>query len=575
VSEVTQISRSRYFNLERQLATGLLTVILIASFALKLHHLGHLALRPLDESFHAIVAANLLEHPFTPTLIDRPYLPYDYRDWQNNHVWLHKPIVPLWQIALSYLIFGIDTLALRLPSAILSTLAVLLTYLIGRQLLDRTAALVAAALQAFSPAILMLVHGYAFSDHIDVALLFWVELGIWFTVRAMRSGASPDAILAGVAQGLGILSKMYPALIVTGIALAAWVVPMIRLGKREPPRFGGRHLAWLLSATLLTAAPWMISIAIRFPDEFRHEYLRALLHLTHDVEDWAAPWDRLLFGYALAAFYVFYPGVLVAMILSIARAWGERDTRLWIVIAWALGVFVPFTLATSKTPSATAIGWPAMFLLLGAMISRASRGDAWMLGAWITATALAIVARGTIDPKGMGGESGVVMRQHLWIPWHVLGALAGSAGIALLASRIRSRALTISLIAVAGIGSLWLFGMWVERAWRATQIDDDQPAFVEVGRFAQSRLPPQAVLLLEEREKLERNTLMFRARRTTYPLTEDWRDMATVIVASGGVPLIVSHRDWPLRAIHTSRDEDRTVYQLTPADLDLPTTTPR
>src|SRR5436305_72790 len=119
----------------------ILAVILVVSFAMKLPHLGHKSLKGLDESFHAIVTANLLKHPLTPTLNDGPTIPTDVGDWQNTHIWLHKPPMAMWQIDLSFLLLGVNTFALRFPSAILSTLAVLLTYLIGRELLDKTAAL--------------------------------------------------------------------------------------------------------------------------------------------------------------------------------------------------------------------------------------------------------------------------------------------------------------------------------------------------------------------------------------------------------------------------------------------------
>src|SRR5215212_9111485 len=114
--------------------TVLLIVLLASSFLLKLNHLGHASIKGLDESFHALVAKNLLKHPFTPTLYQRHYIPYDYREWQVNHVWLHKPIVPLWQMAASMALLGTTPLAMRLPSAILSTAAVWLTYAIGFEL---------------------------------------------------------------------------------------------------------------------------------------------------------------------------------------------------------------------------------------------------------------------------------------------------------------------------------------------------------------------------------------------------------------------------------------------------------
>src|SRR5262245_60425556 len=153
--------------------------VLILTFGLQLNNLDHTGLSGWDECYHAVVARNVFKHPLVPTLIDGPYLPYDARNWSQNHVWLHKPILPFWQIAISFVLLGVNTLALRLPAAILSTGAVWLTYRIGVELFDRRTALIAASLQAINPFVITLVHGYLFSDHIDVALLFWVEVGVY------------------------------------------------------------------------------------------------------------------------------------------------------------------------------------------------------------------------------------------------------------------------------------------------------------------------------------------------------------------------------------------------------------
>ena len=58
-----------------------LILIAAASFAVKLRNLGHAAVTYWDESFHALVAKNLLKHPLKPTLIDIPYLAYDFKSW--------------------------------------------------------------------------------------------------------------------------------------------------------------------------------------------------------------------------------------------------------------------------------------------------------------------------------------------------------------------------------------------------------------------------------------------------------------------------------------------------------------
>jgi 4-amino-4-deoxy-L-arabinose transferase-like glycosyltransferase len=208
---------------------------------------------------------------------------------------LHKPILPFWQIALSFALLGVNTFALRLPAAILSTAAAWLTYKIGVELFERRTALIAAGLQAINPFVVALVHGYQFSDTIDVALLFWVEAGIYFLIRAVRTGLWRYVLMAGAAQGCAFLCKSYLAAIIFGLALTAWLLPLCRLARRDECRMSGGRLLALLGMTVLIAAPWVLHCAIRFPVEFAHEHEQVLRHLHSNVENWGAPWDRLLF----------------------------------------------------------------------------------------------------------------------------------------------------------------------------------------------------------------------------------------------------------------------------------------
>jgi len=106
--------------------------------------------------------------------------------------------------------------------------------------------------------LLELVHGYKFADHIDVALLFWVEVGIYFLVRALRTGSWSDVLLAGTAQGLAFLCKSYLAFIIFRVALTAWLLPVCRLGTRADCRIGLTRLLALLGATALIVAPWQV-----------------------------------------------------------------------------------------------------------------------------------------------------------------------------------------------------------------------------------------------------------------------------------------------------------------------------
>ncbi|HXO30218.1 MAG TPA: hypothetical protein VOA80_22920, partial [Thermoanaerobaculia bacterium] len=70
--------------------------IVAAGLVLRMYAGCDLFLHTWDERYHALVAKHLVEHPLVPTLYDHPVLPYDYRDWRSNHVWLHKPPLALW-----------------------------------------------------------------------------------------------------------------------------------------------------------------------------------------------------------------------------------------------------------------------------------------------------------------------------------------------------------------------------------------------------------------------------------------------------------------------------------------------
>lgn len=553
-------------------AAAILIVILAGSLALKLRHLDHAAVKPLDEVFHAIVARNFLKHPLTPTLVDRPYLSYDPGDWLSNHIWLHKPPMALWQIALSFAILGVNTLALRLPSAILSTLAVWLTYLIGVRLLDRTAALIAAALQAFNPVILMLVNGYVFSDHVDISLLFWTELSIYFLVRSLAIEQKRRAllpVLCGVVQGLAFLSKSYPALIVTGLAMVAWYF--------YRPRFSGRSLLSIILTTMVVVLPWIFWTAIRFPAEFRHENLQILHHLNQNVENWAAPWDQVVFNYWISIFHVYYVAVLAAALIFLLRAFQGKNRDMWLILAWAIGVTAPNLLAVSKPMTATLIGWPAMWLMFGYVISLAFRGDRLALGAELAALLLAIfwlnndsIPTRTENWGQIPTGIGIIMRQHLWVLWQLLIAL--SCGIAAtqiaFSRRILRRLQAITVAAAVFLAVVcWRWnhplGYGIV-AFEVTQINADHPNFTKLREFA-DRLSKNSAILVDEQVRLENKLVEFATDRTCYSATEqNWRQQAEDLEHAGALPYLLTPQTLPLPVIYVDIDQQRTLYACTP-----------
>lgn len=108
----------------------LLFFLLVIGFLLRLYTANDKYLHNWDERYHALVAKNMMTEPFAPKLYKNPVLDYDYRYWSSNHIWLHKQPFPLWCITLSFKLFGVNELALRLPSIFLTTLGIYLTFIL-------------------------------------------------------------------------------------------------------------------------------------------------------------------------------------------------------------------------------------------------------------------------------------------------------------------------------------------------------------------------------------------------------------------------------------------------------------
>jgi 4-amino-4-deoxy-L-arabinose transferase-like glycosyltransferase len=253
--------------------------IVAAGLALRMYAGCDLFLHAWDERYHALVAKHLAEHPLVPTLYDRPLLPYDYRDWRGNHVWLHKPPLALWMMAASMRLLGADEIAMRLPSLLLSALAILMTYVIGSHLCGRRAGLLAAAFHAVNGYLLQLPGGRVAVDHVDNALLSCVELAIFLAVLQARSRRRWWAWLpaVGAAAGLAVLAKWLPGLLPLPVWLAlAW-------GRQRRSRIAA-GLVVIAAACAAVALPWQLYVRHAFPLEAHWESAYNLYHLRVPIE---------------------------------------------------------------------------------------------------------------------------------------------------------------------------------------------------------------------------------------------------------------------------------------------------
>ena len=548
----------------------LLCAILMLALLVTLRDLGHPCLTYFDESFHAVVARNLLKHPLTPTLLDHPFLPVDRRNWEETHIWLHKGIVPLWVIAASYKLLGTDVFALRFPSLLLFTASIWLTFEIGRRTLDVRSGLIAAFLQAASPCFGYLVRGKAFSDHVDIALLFWLEAGFLCLVIGMQSGRWRWFILAGVAQGLAFLTKSFVGFLIAATTMSLLILQAIGLIRSDAWRLTWRSLGILLLATVVTAAPWTLWCMARFPVEFWYELGHVGQHLHADVEGWAAPWYRIYLKYCPALYGGFYTPVLTAFVLSWIRLLRQRDAALALPLAWASIVLGVFTLATAKPPMATMIAMPAMYLLLAGIVSRALAGDPTWVAAWVAIVLISLVDPGhpTRSPAN-APDLATAARQASWIFRHVsIGLIATSLG-AWYARRASVAAPTAGKRA-AGLATLFAAALaWpmLQEDWKGGDGDPKEPTYAEIGEFVQTRLPANAVMLVDRAYDGEHRIMQFFTDRTCYPASNDWQIVGEGIRSNGGLPFLFSYRIWNLPVVFNSAHDQRSLYECPPLSI--------
>ena len=334
-------------------------------------------LNPWDERFHALVAKNLLQHPFTFTLYDDPVMQMAYDRWDRSVIWLHKPPLFLWMIALSYKLFGVSWFTTRIPSIILCSLLVPVTYRTGKLLAGESTGFFSALLAATSFSLLGLVSGRQPVDHCDVSFLFFVSASLWSWVEGVSSGKKHRFILIGLFAGMAVLCKWLPGLLV----YAVWLFYAMIDKKSTLKNVKQAGVAFLI--TLFIVIPWQVYIWLRFPVEAKAEAGYSISHFYtglegHGMNFWYyfqnidqqyGPW-----------MFLFIPAGLITFFL-LSR--GKKLSAAF--IAGTVFVYLFFSMAKTKMPSYTMVASMSVFILLGtlpAMITRMT--EKWKNPGWLT-----------------------------------------------------------------------------------------------------------------------------------------------------------------------------------------------
>ncbi|MEM7572580.1 MAG: glycosyltransferase family 39 protein [Bacteroidota bacterium] len=363
-----------------------LGAILVLGLILRIFIASDGYLHEWDERYHALVAKNMMENPFKPMLYTDPVLDYDYRHWTANHVWVHKQPFPLWCMAISMATFGVDEFTLRLPSILISLLAVWATYLIGFHLFGRRVGVLAAFLHAIHGLTLELVGGRVATDHFDVFFQALIEFSVLAAVLHLKLKKVGYLLLMGLFCGLAILTKWLPALIVFPIYCLLYLHYEKRI---DSTLFKNVILALLV--TVLIAIPWQLWIHTQFPLEAAWESEYNYRHLGEALEGHERPVlihfedMRMIFGELvyLPLLFFLYKGVR------------RKNWKLLSLVVWVFVPYVFFTLVQTKMKAYTLFTSPSIFILTAFLVvfllHKKVRMQGWRLYLGLITVALLVI----------------------------------------------------------------------------------------------------------------------------------------------------------------------------------------
>ena len=327
----------------------------VAAFLFRLSAALFPYLHEWDERYHALVAKNLSHDFLLPKLYPIALLPYNFQAWGANYIWLHKQPFTLWIIACSIKIFGANELSVRAPSILLSTIAVVLTFYIGKWLFNEKIGFVAAIFHCVNGRIIEMTGGASATDHVDLFYLFFIELAAFLCVYSKHKLPSNKnqhswfAVLIGVVLGICILCKWLPCMFVVLIyAVLHWREKKYVL-----------NLFLLLVAATLVMAPWQIYAALNFSVEYWYEMKYNNRHAFEVLEGHA---HGLLFHFDTARIMwneLVYLPLVYLLYLSFVRP----SRQILTLTIWIFLPYIFFTMAATKMPAYVLFCGPAIFII--------------------------------------------------------------------------------------------------------------------------------------------------------------------------------------------------------------------
>ena len=186
----------------------------------------------------------------------------------NYEHFFEKPILIYWMIAACYKVFGVNTFASRLPSALSAISLVAITYWFARGFVRRRAALLSSVGLLALPLFVAIGH-IALTD---MPLTFFISASIMLLVKALEERRDHLLILAYASMGCGFLCKGPIGVVFPVVVVGCYLLATRRSSPKLREAIEALHPLRGALILLAVTVPWFLAVHFLTAGDFTYEF---------------------------------------------------------------------------------------------------------------------------------------------------------------------------------------------------------------------------------------------------------------------------------------------------------------
>jgi 4-amino-4-deoxy-L-arabinose transferase-like glycosyltransferase len=486
----------------KKLFDWLAVCLLFASAIFWLHGLSNNNLTLWDEAININVVKNLADHSITP-MLHRQDFGLDFRGWDNNYIWLHKPLLPFYLNSFLYRLFGETVFSYKLLGLLSALMVIAGFYAIGKKYFTPQTGLLAGLIFAINPYVFALTHEFQFSGFIDLIFAAALMWSLYYLFAIGENPSRKNYLLFAIFGSLAFLCK-------NGLAYGPYVVAVLlsfRLGIKKT----FIHLLYVALLTLVVIAPEMIILARLFPAEFAYEQSQYLRGFVADLEYAGRPWD-----YYLSFYFSSITGAMLAGLSWVAICYSALKSKAsqkhFILFTWIVSYLMILSFEVSKISNyLVPVLLPLCLLISEGTFSLLKQQKYRLLAAYSSALVMFYLA---VHFNLLGLKASVYSEQSLLLRFSPFWAYLILLGLAYLVLKLFKNEVKLKtwaytcLILAAGLILLSYARTDLKSVSQPVSDSLSQAEIRQSAQILEKQLPQNAILLTQT-DKIQDNHLYF------------------------------------------------------------------